>query len=114
MPPDMTLDEIRQAVQARLRGAHDAKDEYDALEAMLAVVQPRVEQPSRARRQTRRSLNADPEAPYGRKADGTPRKRPGRRPASNGKPETAELRVTTAGVPPVKDGAEPAYVTQEG
>lgn len=118
-----TLEEIRVAITQRLEIVRAAKDEYDRLERALEALGPFVEPEPPARRRAPRRRpkpTPTPEAPYGYKADGTPRKRPGRRkseePPSNGKgaPETATLRITTGNVPAVKDDAEPVYVTQEG
>lgn len=41
----------------------------------------------------------DPEAPWGRRADGSPRKRPGRAPAVGKKPEPAKAKPALAVVP---------------
>jgi hypothetical protein len=114
-----SLNEIRAAIQERLDFLSELLDEYERLGAALEALGDSTPAPAphRTRRPRRRSNVVTPEAPYGFKADGTPRKRPGRPPKDEAPPAPAEvavLRVTTGGVPGVKDGAEPAYVTQEG
>lgn len=81
----LTLDDIRVAVQERLKVVRAAKEEYDRLQAALIALGAGTQGAGAPRR---RSRHRDPEAPYGRKADGSPRKRPGR-PASSGGPELA-------------------------
>lgn len=100
----LTLPEIHAAVRERLEVVRAAKDEFDRLERALEALGPIVDPPPAA----------IPAAPYGLKRDGTPRKRPGRPTAAKSAPEEMSLRVVTGGVPAVRDGAEPAYVTQEG
>lgn len=48
--------------------------------------------------------NADPEAPYGRKKDGTPKAKPGPAKGANGSPRAAESRSTAAPRPTRKSG----------
>lgn len=62
-----SLDEIRTSVSARVAELRPAVDEYQQLAAALAALgslEPSEDVPG---------------APYGYKADGTPRKRPGRK-----------------------------------
>jgi hypothetical protein len=67
------LEDVRASIRARRDELKPLADEYGALEQALAALGGLVaEEPTRP---TRR----DPRAPYGRKADGSPRKRPGRR-----------------------------------
>lgn len=114
--PMHTLEEIQVAVRERLEVVRAAKDEYDRLERALEALGPIADEPPHPK--PHRGRVRTPEAPYGFKADGTPRKRPGRRKSEevppDGKPEGAVLRITTGSVPPVKGDAVPAYVTQEG
>lgn len=118
-----SLNDIRAAIQERVDALRPSVDEFERLESALAALGPidKAVPPARPRE----AVVITEEAPWGYKKDGTPRKRPGRAPAEsepNGSTdgpvppaaEQATLRITTGGVPPVKEGAEPAYVTQEG
>ena len=105
-----TKDEIQAAVKARLEYLRPLVEEHEVLARAMDALGA-IEPPPAATPAPRRGPSKDPSAPYGLKADGTPRKRPGRRRIDQVH-ETARLQVQTAGVPAVKDGAEPAYVTQ--
>lgn len=81
------LEDVRVAIRTRLDELRPVADEYEALEraaqALSAVVSQPGSSPERpvkaAPRPRPAKAPADAEAPYGRKADGTPRQRPGRR-----------------------------------
>jgi len=73
--------------------------------------------PTQARRKARAAVTRDAEAPYGRKRDGSPRKRPGRLkavPTPEPKREEIRLSVQTMGMSRKElEDREVAHVTQE-
>lgn len=67
-----SLEEIRALIRERMEELRPLRDEYELLERALVVLDGVAPAKDRWR-------GRDPEAPFGRKADGTPRQRPGRR-----------------------------------
>lgn len=90
----LDISQLREAVSERLAFVRAAKEEYDQLERALAALGGPIEEPT----PSPPVVAAPDPAPYGYKADGTPRKRPGRR--KNEAP--AETTVQAGGVLSVK------------
>lgn len=79
----LTADQIQTQVRERLEELRPLVEEFTQLERASEALGPLVQSAQSASRPPSTApVGTDHEAPYGRKADGSPRKRPGRRSGS--------------------------------